>query len=106
MVAMLGMGPGFGVPLVVLVAVVFAAGKALGLAVLGGALGGLILRRLRWRPLTVDVFLGVALLLLLRLLPVVGGVVWTVASLAALGAAATTLALAPPLASRHAADSS
>jgi len=36
-------------------------------------------------PLTLEVFTGVALLLLVRFVPLVGGVLWSVCSIAALG---------------------
>jgi hypothetical protein len=98
-VAVMAAGPTVGVPLAATLAVLFLAVKALGLSVLGGALGGRVLGALRGRPspLTVEVFLGVAALLMVRFLPVVGEALWTVVVVVALGAAVFTLALVPEL---------
>ena len=93
-VAVLGLGPTLGVPLAAGLMVVFFALRAIGLTVLGGFLGGVITRRLADRalPLTLEVFVGVFVLLVLRFMPVVGGVLWSVASLAALGTGIIALA--------------
>jgi hypothetical protein len=86
-VAVLGFGPTLGVPLAAGLTAVFVAVRAVGLTVVGGCLGGIVLRRLHGRslPLTVEVFAGVLLLLAVRFLPFVGGVLWSVCSIAALG---------------------
>jgi len=86
-VAVLGFGPTLGVPLAAGLTAVFFAVRAVGLTVVGGYLGGVVLHRLYGRPLplTVEVFAGVLVLLVVRFLPVVGGVLWSVCSIAALG---------------------
>jgi hypothetical protein len=93
-VAVLGIGPTLGVPLAAGLMVVFFALRAVGLTVLGGFIGGVIMHRLADRalPLTLEVFVGVFALLVLRFMPVVGGVLWSVASLAALGTGILALA--------------
>jgi hypothetical protein len=97
LVAMIGLGPGLGVPLIVALAVVFLAARALGLAVLGGRLGIWLLGRWIRRPIPVGihVFLGVLLLAVLRLLPIVGGPLWIATGVASVGTAVFTLALSP-----------
>lgn len=99
LVAVLGLGPGLGPPLIALLWLLFFAAKSAGLTVVGGWLGGAILRRFSKGPLpiTLEVFAGVLVLLALRFLPVVGGTLWTFASLAALGAAVAVLAVEPRL---------
>jgi hypothetical protein len=103
LVAMLGLGPRIGVPLAAVVFLVFLAAKAVGLTVLGARFGSLCLERVcrRHVPLTTSVFLGVLLLLGLRLIPVIGGFAWTVLSIAALGAGVFALALVPNGESAH-----
>ncbi|MEE4272548.1 MAG: hypothetical protein V2I67_12790 [Thermoanaerobaculales bacterium] len=93
-VAVLALGPNLGIPLAAAVTVVFFGLRAVGLTVIGGCLGSLALRRLYERPmpLTVEVFAGVALLLLVRFVPFVGGVLWSVCSIAALGTGIIALA--------------
>jgi hypothetical protein len=97
LVAFVGLGPTLGVPLVGALMVASQIARAVGLAVLGAALGGPLLARIVHRPLpvTVEVFVGVSLLLALRFVPVAGEVVWTGLSVVALGAAVFTVALAP-----------
>lgn len=96
-VAVLGFGPSVGVPLAVGLTVVFFAFRAVGLTVVGGFLGELVLRRWVRRPLplTLEVFVGVIVLLAVRFLPLIGGILWSVCSIIALGmgivALATTL---------------
>jgi hypothetical protein len=93
-VAVLGLGPTLGVPLAAGLTVIFFALRAVGLTVIGGYLGGVIMGRLYPRPLplTLEVFVGVLLLLVLRFFPVIGGVLWSVASIAALGTGIIALA--------------
>jgi hypothetical protein len=97
LVAALSLGPGLGVPLTAGVMLLFLATKAVGLTVVGGWLGELLLRRRLHRPLPLscEVFVGVAVLLLLRVLPVAGGSLWTVASVVAVGAGLFTLVVLP-----------
>jgi hypothetical protein len=100
-VAALGFGPGLAVGLIATLVVVFLAVKAVGLTVLGGALGGWMLRAVRSAPpLTVEVVVGVAAMLLVRFVPIVGGLVWEAVSIVALGAgvftALTALRLTSP----------
>jgi hypothetical protein len=108
LVAVIGLGPSMGVPLAVTIAAVFTAGKAVGLATLGAGLGSLLLRRLipgRLFPVTVTVFVGVAAMLMVRFLPAVGGVAWTLLVILALGAAVAAITLAAGRASAEAAES-
>jgi hypothetical protein len=97
LVAALSLGPGLGVPLTAGVMLLFLATKAVGLTVVGGLLGELLLRRRLHRPLPLSwaVFVGVAVLLILRVLPVVGGSLWSVASVVAVGAGLFTLVVLP-----------
>ncbi len=107
LVAAIGLGPTLGVPLVAGLAGLFLLVRAVGLAVVGAALGGRLLARVTERPLpvTVDVLVGVVLMLLVRLIPVAGEAAWTVVTVAALGAAVFTVALAPQRAAAEAARS-
>lgn len=93
-VAVLGFGPSAGVPLAVGLTVVFFAFRAVGLTVVGGLLGELVLRRWLRRPLplTLEVFVGVAVLLAVRFLPLIGGLLWSVCSIVALGMGVVALA--------------
>lgn len=97
LIAVLGMGPHVGVPLVVLVFLAFAFCKAVGLSVIGGVLGSWLLERRARRhiPLTVSVLVGVILCLGVRFVPVVGGVAWSLLSVAALGTSVLCFAVAP-----------
>jgi len=92
-VAVLGLGPSLGVPLAAALTVVFFAARAVGLTVLGGFLGASLLRF--WSvgplPLTLEVFLGVLMLLVLRFVPLIGGIAWSLCALAALGTGILTL---------------
>jgi hypothetical protein len=94
LVAAIGLGPAVGVPLALAIAVAFTAGKAVGLTVLGARLGSAALRRLipgRLFPVTVDVFVGVGCMLMVRFIPAVGGGAWTLLVVVALGAAIVAL---------------
>jgi hypothetical protein len=95
-IAALGLGPAVGVPLVTGLMLLFFAVKAAGLTVLGAALGAATLRRplRRILPPSFEVLCGVALLLLVRLLPGIGAVMWNVVSVVALGSGIFALALA------------
>ncbi len=88
LVAMLGLGPSLGVPLAIVVILAFLAAKAVGLAVLGAHLGSSLFAKVSTirLPLTVSVFIGVSLMVAVRFIPLVGGVIWTGLSVAALGA--------------------
>ena len=96
LLAALGMGPAVGVPLATGLWLVFFAGKAAGLAVLGSVVGASTLRALVHRilPPSFEVFVGVVLLLSLRFLPWIGDPAWTAVSLVALGAGTFAAALA------------
>ncbi len=87
LVAVLGLGPVWGVPLAVILMLVFLMFKALGLAVLGAWIGGFVTARWAGQgwPVGFRVFAGVFLLLLIRLVPGLGGVLWALISIAALG---------------------
>ncbi len=98
LIAVIGLGPFFGLPLAATVAVAFLMVKALGLAVLGGGLGTVLLRRAipsRVLPITTQVFVGVVVMLMVRFLPVVGGLAWTALVVVALGAGVFVATLAP-----------
>ncbi len=107
LVAAMALGPTIGLPLVVTLGAVLLAVKTLGLTVLGGVLGGRLLGTLRSRPLplTVEVFVGVAVLLLARLVPVLGEALWTLTVIVSLGAAVFTLALVPEFSAARASRS-
>jgi len=97
-VAALGLGPTLGVPLAAALTVLFFAVRAVGLTVIGGFLGELIMRRLYHRPLplTLEVFVGVFVMLAVRFAPLVGGVFWSLCSIAALGTGIISLATTVP----------
>jgi len=86
-VAVLGFGPTLGVPLAAALTVLFFAFRAVGLTVIGGFLGEVLLRKLYHRPLplTLEVFVGVLVMLAVRFLPLIGGGLWSLCSIAALG---------------------
>jgi hypothetical protein len=93
-VAVLGLGPRVGVPLAAALTVVFFALRAVGLTVIGGWLAGRLLARLGRRPwpLTVEVFVGVLVLLVIRFVPLIGSALWSVGAIAALGTGIIVLA--------------
>jgi hypothetical protein len=93
LIAALGLGPVLGVPLVGGLMVVFFVARAVGLTVLGGWIGVMALKR-RVRhplPISLEVFVGVLVLLAVRFLPVIGETIWTLISLVALGASIAVL---------------
>jgi hypothetical protein len=86
-VAALGFGAQLAPPLIATLVVAFLAAKAVGLTILGGSLGAWLLRAVRAAPpLTLEVVVGVALLLLVRFIPAVGGLAWEAMSIVAVGA--------------------
>ena len=95
LLAALGFGPALGVPLVAALMVLFLIGKSLGLTVLGCFVGTWVLRR--WvrhpLPISLDVFVGVLVLLAFRFAPVVGDTLWNLISLTALGASIAVLSV-------------
>lgn len=93
-VAFLGMGPSIGVPLAISTTVLFFGLRAVGLTVVGGWAGHALLRRIHQRPfpLTIEVFVGVIGLLVLRFVPWVGGGLWSIVAVAALGTGIIVLA--------------
>ncbi len=97
LVAVLGLGPSLGVPLAATLMVVFVLFKALGLTMIGSVIGTFVLKKSinRRLPLTFDVFVGVAIMLFVRLIPLVGGHVWTLASIVALGAGVFVIVIDP-----------
>ncbi len=97
LVAVVGLGGGFAVPGTLAVAGLYVGLKVLGMAVLGGTVGRWVLRRAAHRvaPMPTMVFLGATVLVLGRLVPVVGGVLWAVVSIWGVGAAVTVLAMDP-----------
>jgi hypothetical protein len=88
LVAALGFGPALGIPLIAGLMVVFFAAKAVGLAAISAALGAALLRRWLHHPLPIslEVFVGTLVLLVLRFLPLAGETLWSVMSVVALGA--------------------
>lgn len=97
-VAVLGLGPSLGVPMSAGLMVVFFAIRAVGLTVVGGFLGELVMRRWLRRPLplTLEVFVGVAVMLAVRFLPLLGGLLWSLCSIVALGMGIVALATVVP----------
>jgi hypothetical protein len=95
LVAVLGLGPTLGVPLSAALTVAFFALRAVGLTVIGGLVGGFLVRSWwnRPLPLTLEVFVGVFALLVARFVPVLGGVLWSACSIAALGTGIIVLAI-------------
>ena len=93
LIAALGLGPGLGVPLVGGLIVVFFVARAVGLTVFGCWVGALVLKR--WvrhpLPISLEVFVGVLVLLTVRFLPVIGETMWILISLVALGASIAVL---------------
>jgi len=89
LVAVLGLGPVWGVPMAGLLMLIFLMFKALGLAILGAWVGGFVTARWidKGWPIGLSVFVGVSILLLIRLLPGLGGLLWGLVSIAALGVA-------------------
>jgi len=99
LIAALGLGPVLGVPLVGGLMVIFFVARAVGLTVLGCWIGAMVLKR--WvrhpLPISLDVFVGVLVLLAVRFLPVVGETMWTLISLVALGASIAVLGVSTDL---------
>jgi len=97
LVGVLSAGPALGLPGALALLLFFGAGKLLGIALIGGTIGGWMLRWTTGRrfPIPFDVALGVTLLLLVRMVPAVGGALWALASLWGLGAAVVALAADP-----------
>jgi hypothetical protein len=99
LIAALGLGPVLGVPLVGGLMVVFFIARAVGLTVLGCWLGAMVLKR--WirhpLPISLEVFVGVLVLLVVRFLPVVGETTWTLISLVSLGASIAVLGVSTDL---------
>ena len=97
--AALGLGPALGVPLVAALMVVFFVGKSVGLTVLGCWIGAMVLKR--WirhpLPISLEVFVGVLVLLAVRFLPVIGETTWTLISLVALGASIAVMGVSTDL---------
>ena len=99
LIAALGLGPVLGVPLVGGLMVIFFVARAVGLTVLGCWIGARVLKR--WvrhtLPISLEVFVGVLVLLAVRFLPVVGETMWTLISLVALGASIAVLGVSTDL---------
>ena len=95
LLAALGFGQAVGVPLVAALMVVFFIAKSFGLTVLGCVVGAWVLRRWVHHPLPIslEVFVGVLVLLALRFMPVLGETLWTLISLIALGASITVISV-------------
>ncbi len=97
LVAALGLGPALGVPMIAGLMVLFFAGKAAGLTVLSCAAGSAVLRR--WLhyplPITLEVFVGMLVLLVLRFLPFAGETLWSLLSILALGASIAVIGVGP-----------
>lgn len=96
-VAALGFGPILGVPMIAGLSIVFFAGKAVGLTVISCAVGTAVLRRWLHHPLPIslEVFVGMLVLLALRFLPVAGEMAWSLLSVFALGASIAVIGTGP-----------
>lgn len=99
LIAALGLGPALGVPMVAALMIVSFAAKSVGLTVLGCWVGSAVLRRWVHHPLPIslDVFVGVLVLLALRFLPIAGETLWTLISLVALGASIAVIGVSTDL---------
>jgi len=94
-VAALGLGSVVAVPVVVAIFLTFIVAKAVGLTLIGATLGARLFAALgRVMPLSAQALVGVLLLLLVRFVPVIGGPVWTLVSVAAVGAGVLAAAAA------------
>ncbi len=95
LLAALGLGPALGVPLIAALMVLFLIAKSLGLTVLGCVVGTWVLRR--WvrhpLPISLEVFVGVLVLLALRFMPVLGETLWTLISVTAVGASIAVISV-------------
>ncbi len=105
LIAGLGMGPALAIPVTAAIVLAFLAAKIVGLSVLGTIIGSwagraVLRRRL---PGPAAAFVGVAILLVLRAVPAVGGALWAAASVLALGSSLAGLALRPGVFARPAA---
>ncbi|MBD3852808.1 MAG: hypothetical protein IFK93_15985 [Acidobacteria bacterium] len=99
LIAALGLGPALGVPLVGGFMVIFFVARAVGLTVLGCWIGTMVLKRWVHHPLPIslEVFVGVLVLLAVRFLPLIGETLWTLISLIALGASIAALGISTDL---------
>jgi hypothetical protein len=97
LVAALGFGPALGVPLLAGLMVFFFAAKSVGLSVIGCVLGAGVLRKWLHHPLPIslEVFVGMLMLLAIRFLPVAGETMWSLLSVMALGASMTVISVVP-----------
>ncbi|MDX2436161.1 MAG: polymer-forming cytoskeletal protein [Acidobacteriota bacterium] len=97
LVVALGFGPALGVPMIAGLMVVFFAGKAVGLTVISCAVGTAVLRRWLHHPLPIslEVFVGMLVLLALRFLPIAGETLWSLLSVFALGASIAVIGTGP-----------
>jgi hypothetical protein len=108
LIAALGLGPALGVPLVAALMIVFFSAKAVGLTVLACWLGAVLVER--WArhpvPVSLEVFIGVLVLLGLRFLPVIGDTAWTLISLMSLGASILVVSVSTDLVGAEPSDAS
>lgn len=97
LVAVLGLGAAMGTPLGAALMVTFFAAKCAGLTVVGCVVGNVVLRRWLHHPLPIslEVFVGVLVLLALRFVPVAGETLWTAIALLSLGASVVLLGVIP-----------
>lgn len=97
LLASLGLGPALGVPMIAGLMVVFFAGKMVGLTVISCAVGTAVLRRWLHHPLPIslEVFVGMLVLLALRFLPIAGEMLWSLLSVFALGACIAVIGTGP-----------
>ena len=95
--AALGFGPAFGIPLIAGLMALFFTGKAVGLTVLSCVVGTAVLRRWLRHPLPIslEVFVGMLVLLALRFLPFAGEVLWSFLTVFALGACIAVVGVGP-----------
>jgi len=95
LIAAVSLGPAAAVPLMAMLMLVAVAGKAFGLTLLGAVVGSWAVSAVAGvrLPVTVNTFIGVAVLVCLRFVPVVGGLTWALVSVWAVGAGVLGVAL-------------
>lgn len=91
LIATLGLGPRFAAPITGMVLGISLILKALGLSLLGWFLGAHILPVSPKIPVNAEIFVGVLIFNLLRLLPGIGSLCWILISVLALGSGILTL---------------
>lgn len=106
LIAAVSLGPAAAVPLMAMLMLVAVAGKAFGLTLLGAVVGSWAVSAVAGVrfPVTVNTFIGVAVLVCLRFVPVVGGLTWALVSVWAVGAGVLGVALGRSVFPLHASE--